>query len=183
MVRPSLLMPPFSSVGTSAARIGTSRPSGSVAMSGSKISTCATVSTCCVERIGFSVLMLPGSAIRSVPGTVQECRPPLLPAPPASFVPTRVQAASSAHASAGAIQANRGNTKPAFLGRTSAAHPVELVVGAHVHEAGHAVRETEECGDSGGVPRVVVAEACAAQRFEVGLCRVEARLVDARRER
>ena len=46
-----------------------------------------------------------------------------------------------------------------------------------VHEAGHAVGEAEERGDGRDVPGVVVAEAFAAQRFEVFGGRVETRLV------
>src|SRR5579885_2294627 len=73
ILSPSRLIPPFSVVGTSAARIGTSRPFSSVATSGSSMNACTSASTCCVDRYGFSVFGERLVAIRNTPGCVHGC--------------------------------------------------------------------------------------------------------------
>ena len=46
---------------------------------------------------------------------------------------------------------------------------VELVVGPHDDQVGHAVGQREEGGDGADVPGVLVGEAVGAQRLEIGV--------------
>src|SRR5471030_217619 len=50
-----------------------------------------------------------------------------------------------------------------------AAHGVELVVGPHVDQVGHAVRQREETGDGDDVPDILVGKTVAVQGLEVGV--------------
>src|SRR5471030_621757 len=49
-----------------------------------------------------------------------------------------------------------------------AAHGVELVVGPHVDQVGHAVRQRKESGDGADVPDILVGKTAGAQGLEVG---------------
>jgi hypothetical protein len=47
-------------------------------------------------------------------------------------------------------------------------HAIEFVIGAHGSEIGHAVAETEEGGDSGDIPGILVAETTALKSLDIG---------------
>ena len=61
-------------------------------------------------------------------------------------------------------------------------HLVELRVGTHVHQTGHAVGEAEERRSGSDVPGVVIAQADCFELGELLVARDETQLVDARRE-
>src|SRR5690242_1926477 len=107
--------------------------------------------------------------------------------PPIPMLPISAPITSAAPsvASRYAGLAKSGSGKRPLLRRVArrAAHRVELVVGPHRDQVRHPVRKREEGGDRADVPDVLVTEAVAAQRREVGIVDRAAVQRDLHRER
>src|SRR5690348_9330128 len=108
-----------------------------------------------------------------------------MPPMPMLLISAPITSAVASVASRYAGLAKSGSGKRPLLRRAArrAAHRVELVVGPHRDHVRHPVRQREESGDRADVPDLLVAEAVAAQRREVGVVDGDALQCDLHRER